>query len=196
MKQLKNNNFNLFPSGRSCLLLLLMVFSINSFAQIHVSKNTIFIVKENTTIYLAENNIDSLLVANSKETQPERVKKIAVKHKKTRGKPQQPPMFNKDSGSAFRASVLSFTSRQQESDSFFYSGKRTKAALVNTGSFGVKSFPQKKAYNNVIHLILLIDSDEKVKSSFSGILISQQTHLEEYITRPPPFLSESHSEIT
>lgn len=189
-----NNRFNLLLLNRRnwplLLLLILIVFPVNGLAQISVSKNTIFIVKENTTIYMAESNFDSLSISRSGENQP---KKIVSKKKKKRSKPQQPPMVNKDTELENRNSVLYFTSHNQEPDLFFHSCKKTKATLVNINSFAAKSFPQKKANNNMFSLIF--PNNKRGKYSFLIVSNSKQVLLEEHITRPPPFLSESNLEI-
>lgn len=185
MKLIKNNNINyqfLVCHGKHCWLLLLMGFSLNSFAQIHVSGNTVFTVKENTGIYI---------VGGASEITSVNVKKYksAAKRKPTIKKQKKDlnslPMAKRDTALENRTGVLSFTSKQKAPSALFYSGRTTKAALVQSGNFIVKSFPPKKAYNNKL-ISFLPNVDSQIKTSFCRHFAKPQIHLEEHITRPPP----------
>lgn len=172
-----------------------MVFSINSFAQLHISDSTVFSVRKNTVLYVVSQPSDTLPVIVKKEAQPKTEEQIA-KQKKKRETPSQPPIVKKGTETENSESVLFFTSKHRKPVSLFYAGKTTKAALVNTGNFSVKIFPPKKIHNNTILSFLLNADDQKIGMPFKeGTLPKQQIHLEEHITRPPPFLSESHPEI-
>lgn len=188
MKLIRNNNFSLYflkRSGSLGLWLLWMSFSVNSMAQIHVSGNTVFTVKENTSIYMA-GGASEITSVNVKKYKSATNRKTIVK--KAKKDLNSLPMAKKDTAPEKRTGVLSFTSKQKEPSALFYSGKTTKAALVHSGNFGVKSFPPKKHTSKIIHTFLL-DVDQQIKTSFADTLPKPQIHLEEHITRPPPYHS-------
>lgn len=204
-------------SNCSSSILLLIAFSVNGFAQIYVSDDTAISViegtffhaidenaevsatssqKERVKIYITQNTqvtnllTDSLveIVYLESENQPKRSKQIAQQKKKI-SKPLQSPMVKKDTPSE-RKSVLSFVSGGKSPSALLYSGKTTRAAILNSGNFIVKLFPPKKTNNNIIHTFFLNDNNQKMETSFAGILPKPQNHLERKITRPPPlFLS-------
>lgn len=183
MKAIKNTGFNLFPSGNGWWLSMLwMFFSINGFAQFHVSDGAVLSIAENTILYVADETFE-IPSAIQKESQP---KKIA-KHQKKINTPLQPPIVKKDTEPEKRIGVHSFTSKPKEPSALFYSGKTAKAALVQNTSSGAKSFSDGNAYNDTAHSFLLHVVETKIKVSSNGFLFSQQTDLEENTTRPPPF---------
>lgn len=184
-----------FISRSNCSLsiLLLIVFSVNTFAQIHIAENTVLSIKENTVLYTADKTLETILDAEKKTGSKKQ--KVAAKNQKKSKKPLQPPIVEKDTEPEKEKSVLSFKSKGKVPSALFYSGKTTGVALINSGSFSIKIFPPKKPYNNTIHSFLLNDHDQEIRTSFH-ILPKTQIHLEEQITRPPPILTKSYSKIS
>lgn len=189
MKPIKNIGFNLSPSGNGWWLsfMLLMFFSVNSFAQLHVSENTVLSVAENTILYVAD-EAPKTTATIQKENRAERSKEIAKQQKKI-NIPSQPPIVKEDTEPETGTSVLFFTSIPKAPSALFYSWKIIKAAIVNAVSFPVKIIPLKKSNNNINQLFLLSDDKSHSKISFAEMLLKQQKYLKEYITRPPPYLS-------
>lgn len=203
-----NNNFR-FPSlwKTYSLLLLLVGMSSQSFGQIYVGENATVSVQEGTNFHISENKTeefqtvkiyvgenakiinfpkDSLIeiVYFKNEKQPQKSRETIAQNKPK--KPLQPTKVEMGTEPESRKSALSFNSIPKTPSALFYSGRATKAALVQNISFRAKFSPTKKSYNNTIHSFLLND-DQQIKTSSNEILLLQQANLEKYITRPPPF---------
>lgn len=213
MRFIKNSILNLFSylsgSNWSLSILLLIVFSVKTFAQIHVSDNTLLSIKEGTVfyvesekteityankekakIYITQNTkVTNLLTDPSveivylkNEKPPKKFKQIA--NQKKTSKPSQPPMVKKDTEPE-KKSVL-FTSRgKSPASSLFYAGSTSTIAFINTGNFSIKNFSQSKANNNSIHTFFLNDA-QPISTAFTDVYLQHQIHLENQITRPPP----------
>lgn len=201
-----NNNLGFLSLWRTCSLLLLLVgISSQSFGQIHIGKNATLSIQEGTVFHISENSdeksqtakiyveenakiinfsTDSIaeIVYVKKEKQIKKAKDATLQNKSE--KSLQPPMVKKDTESE-KKSVLSFVPKQTPPSSLFYSGRSTKAALVQNISLGAKFFPLKKSHN-IVHPFLWND-DRQINVSSNEFLLLQQADLEGHITRPPPF---------
>lgn len=223
MKLINNSNFNLlFPklSGNFGLWLLWMGLSMSTYAQFHVSGNTIISFKEGTVLYVTDKisdetfkNIDEEkvkiyvgqntqltnfptdahveIVYQEKESQPKKANETIDREKSK--KTLQDTIITKNDTDDEKQSVHSFSSQSKASDLLILSGEHLKAALVLSGNFLVKSFTSKKLYSNIIHTFLLNGNDQKIKTSIAVTLPIQQIHLARKITRPPPVLIKLHS---
>lgn len=186
MKPIKNNLFLYFPFfvGKYLGLLFFIVFSVRGIAQLHVSGNTVITIKENTVLHGADKISAAKILTTEKETQSKKSKKIA-KHNSDAKKPLQSPVISEDAKPEKRKSILTFSSIPKTPSALFYSGKTTKAALVQYTGFGLK-FPPKKIHDNIIHSFLL-NNNQQINISSNEFLLKQQANLEGNITRPPPF---------
>lgn len=205
-KSINNNLWFPFLWKTYSLLLLLVGFSYQSFGQIHIGKNATLSIQEGTVFHISENNENQLQTAKiyveenakiinfstdsiaeivyvKKEKQTKKTKDATLQNKSE--KYSQPPMVKKDTESE-KKSVLSFVPKQTPPSSLFYSGKTTKAALIQNINLGTKFFPLKKSYNSIVHSFLL-NNDPQISISSNEFLLRQQADLEGYITRPPPF---------
>lgn len=187
MKSIKNNPSLSFPFfvGKYAVLLFFIVFSVKGIAQLHVSENTVITIKENTVVYGTDKISVAKILTAEKETKSKKSGKIA-KHNSDAKKPLQSPMISKDAKPEKRKSILTFSSIPKTPSALFYSGKTTKAALVQNISLRAKFFPLKNSHNSIFHSFLL-DGDQQINISLNEFLLIQQANLEEYITRPPPF---------
>lgn len=204
-KSINNNLWFPFLWKTYSLLLLLVGFSYQSFGQIHIGKNATLSIQEGTVFHISENNENQLqkakiyveenakiinfstdsiaeIVYVKKEKQTKKNKEARLPNKSE--KSLQPPMVKKDTESE-KKSVLSFLPKPTTPLALFYSGKTTRAALVQNINLGTKFFPQKKSYN-IVHSFLL-NNDLQISISSNEFLLTQQTILEGHITRPPPF---------
>lgn len=205
-----NSNFNLSRHWVNYCLLLLLVGGVKISAQIFVSENTVFKIKENTTLHISEitdkqterekvkiyisqntkiTNLpsDSLveIVYLKNKTFPKAKKK---KIRKVNTKPLQ-PIYKEDTPPENSAGVLSLISKSNSPINFLYSVYATKAGLANnTTSTSFKLKPFNKLNLKIAHLYFLnIDTQKCRVSLLIQTYPQKQTFLEEPITRPPPF---------
>lgn len=187
MKPIKNNLCLYFPFfvGKYLGLLFFIIFSVRAIAQLHVSGNTVITIKENTALYSAGEVYVAKILTAEKETQSKKSKKIA-KHNSEAKKPLQSPVISEDAKPGKRKSILTFSSIPKTPSTLFYSGKTTKAALVQNINLGTKFIPVKNSHNSIFHSFFL-DVDQQINISSNDFLLTQQADLEGHITRPPPF---------
>lgn len=215
LTKIYNNNLNFLSLWKVCGLLLLLVgISSQSFGQIYVGENAVISVQEGTVIHISDDKTnesqkakiyvgkntqltnfpsDSLveIVYLAKENQPETAK-AQIPQKKPK-KPLQPPIIKEDTEPENRTGVLSFASGHKSPSALFYAGKTTKAALAQS-NHSVKLFQAKIQKENTS--FTFISSDKlQIKENFLDSLRKSKLHLEDNITRPPPFLSKSQPEI-
>lgn len=175
-----------FPqfAGKHGWLIVLLAFSLNCFAQFHVSENTVFTVKENTILHIT----DSTSYKNVPNAVASKTKRVA-KHHKTAKKIVQPPVNKKEADPENQTSQLSFVPTSQAPSALFYAGKKSEAALGQNTGFVAKALLPKKSYSSIFPLILLNYDEKQLKISFVDFQLPTKRYLEEHITRPPPFLA-------
>lgn len=193
MRPSKNTDSNYLSYIWESNFLLSLIFSVGflftSKAQLYVSDSTVFIVAENTTLYVKgkKEGITSIT-----ETKRESANKIETSRKKTKrsNKSTLPLIVKKSAEPKNESDTFSFSSNPKKPSPLFYNGKTTKAAIVNTLDSRIKVYSLKNSYNNLIYLHLSTNNDklQKYKTAISNVLLITKIHLEEQITRPPPTL--------
>lgn len=208
MKSYRNKSisFNFSILSRNCIGFLLLFFSLNGTAQIHISENTLIHISENTTLFSTEgftettkkeiakgikhtqiiNFSDSLIqVVKIKNKKPD--KKIELTKVETKKEPKSLPkettnLSKEEENKLFSLVYKSFP--KSSSDFFSFYGSSRLAVVQNYSK--TKEKKQTFLKENFHFTYNYVAKKKNNLSYHSDKSILSLYNLEKYITRPPP----------